>query len=276
MTPLTVSTSSMDQISHQEIGLIQYEDRDFRETTVCVLPMYHVFGMNVTMSNVLRAGGKLVTLSAFNPGPFLRTLITYRPTFLHLAPPVLNFLTTHAGVKTHHLESLRYILVGAAPVAPALIQRFKEKAPHVDFREGWGMSELSPAGCFSRQGKSVIGSCGQVLPNTTMKVISLQTGDSMPPGDNNRGELLVKGPQVMKGYLNNQEATQKTLDKDGWLRTGDMAYYDEEHNIFMVDRLKEIIKCKGYQVSPSELEDILRKNVYVKDTAVLGTKSDER
>ena len=213
----------------------------------------------------------MVTLSSFNPLTFLNALITYKPTFLHLAPPLLVFLTMHAGVKPHHLESLRYILVGAAPVAPSMIRRFKEKAPHVEFREGWGMSELSPAACFSLVGKNVVGSCGQVLPNTQMKVINVETGESQGP--NTPGELPVKGPQVMKGYLNNQEATDKTMRGD-WLMSGDIAYYDDDGNIFMVDRMKEMIKVKALQVSPSELEDILRAHHEILDAAVMGIPDD--
>jgi len=263
--------SNMYQISCPEMGLIKSATRDEREVTICVLPMYHVFAMNVTMTNVMMAGGKMVTLSSFNPLTFLNALITYKPTFLHLAPPLLVFLTTHQGVKPHHLESLRYILVGAAPVQPSLIREFKEKAPHVELREGWGMSELSPAACFSPEGQSVVGSCGKVIPNTKMKVVSVDTGEDLGPEEN--GELLVQGPQVMKGYLNNTEATNKTII-NGWLYSGDLAKWDREGNIFMVDRMKEMIKVKALQVSPSELEDLLRHHHEVHDAAVLGIPND--
>ena len=264
--------SNMEQIACPDMGYFNPQDRDFREVTVCVLPLYHVYAMNVTMSNILKVGGKMVCLPSFNSLSFLNAMITYKPTFLHIAPPVLSFLTTNPGVKAFHLESLRYILVGAAPVAPSLIQRFKEKAPHVEFREGWGMSELSPGGCFSIQGNTIIGSCGQCLPNTEMKVIDPETGELLGPDQ--PGELLIRGPQVMKGYLNNKEATVKTF-MDDWLRSGDMAKYDKDGNIFMVDRMKEIIKCKAMQVSPSELEDILRKHPDIKDSAVLGVSHDK-
>ena len=217
--------SNMYQISCPQMGLIKTATRDEREVTLCVLPMYHVFAMNVTMTNVMMAGGKMITLSSFNPLTFLNALITYKPTFLHLAPPLLVFLTTHQGVKPHHLESLRYILVGAAPVQPSLIREFKEKAPHVELREGWGMSELSPAASFSPEGQTVVGSCGKVIPNTRMKVINVDTGEDMGPEE--PGELLVQGPQVMKGYLANKEATDKTI-KDDWLFSGDLAKWDRE------------------------------------------------
>jgi len=268
--------SNMCQISCPEMGLMKPADRDTREVTVCVLPMYHVFAMNVTMTNILRSGGKMITLSKFDPMTFLNALITYKPTFLHIAPPLLSFLTNNAAVKPRHLQPLKYILVGAAPVSQSHIRAFKEKAPHVEFREGWGMSELSPAACFSIQGQHVTGSCGQVLPNTKMKVVDVDTGETKGP--NQRGELWVMGPQVMKGYLNNLEATLKTIkneDNQEWLLSGDIAQYDEQGNIFMVDRMKEMIKCKALQVSPSELEDILKTHYEVRDVAVIGVP-DER
>jgi len=263
--------SNMFQISNPEMALLLPAERDFRETTVCILPLYHVFAMNVTMTNILLAGGKMVTLSSFNPLTFLSALITYKPTFLHLAPPLLAFLAMHAGVKAHHLESLRYVLVAAAPVNPSLIRAFLEKAPHVELREGWGMSELSPAACFSPQGGSVIGSCGKVLPNTQVKIIDTETGESL--GSGQAGELIVRGPQVMKGYLNNIKATEETI-KDGWLWSGDIAYKDGEGNLFMVDRMKEMIKVKALAVSPSELEDILRQHAEVLDAAVMSSPDD--
>jgi len=264
--------SNMHQISCPEMGLLHRANRDTRETTICILPMYHVFAMNVTMTTVMLSGGKMVTLSSFNPLTFLSAMITYRPTFLHLAPPLLAFLSMHAGVKPHHLESLRYILVGAATVDPTLIRTFKEKAPNVELREGWGMSELSPAASFSPEGGSVVGSCGKVLPNTQVKIVSVENGKSLGPGQ--PGELLVRGPQVMKGYLKNNAATEGML-KDGWLWSGDLAQRDEDGNLFMVDRMKEMIKVKALQVSPSELEDILRKHTEILDAAVIGIP-DER
>jgi len=263
--------SNMLQICNESMGLLLPASRDEREITICILPMYHVFAMNVTMTNIMLSGGKMVTLSSFNPLTFLSAMITYKPTFLHLAPPLLSFLAMHPGVKPHHLESLRYILVAAAPVIPSLIVAFNEKAPHVEVREGWGMSELSPAACFSPEKGSIIGSCGKVLPNTQVKIVNVKTGESLGPRQH--GELLVKGPQVMKGYLKNEEATRSTV-KDGWLWSGDIAYYDEDGNLYMVDRMKEMIKVKALQVSPSELEDILKQHPEVLDAAVLSHPDD--
>ena len=134
------------------------------------------------------------------------------------------------------------------------------------------MSELSPAACFSPAGAAVVGSCGKLLPNTQGRIVCPVSGAGLGPDQ--PGELLIRGPQVMKGYLNNPAATAATL-RDDWLMSGDIAYRDKEGNIFMVDRMKEMIKVKALQVSPSELEDILRTHQEVMDTAVLSCPDDK-
>ena len=131
-------------------------------------------------------------------------------------------------------------------IGPALIQRFKEKAPNVIIKEGWGMSEISPLGLLSPLDQIVPGSCGVVIPNTELKIVDVSTGENLPAGKS--GELCVRGPQIMPGYLDNKKATKETI-KNGWLHSGDIAHYDENGNIFISDRLKELIKVKGFQVS---------------------------
>lgn len=148
-------------------------------------------------------------------------------------------------VKEEHLESVEFIMVAAAPLGRALIDKFMKKFPNIKLREGYGMTELSPVATFTSLDKLVYGSCGITIPNTELKIADLNTGE--PLGPNQRGELCVRGPQVMKEYLNNAEATQNTI-KDNWLHTGDIAYYNEEEYFFIVDRLKELIKVKGFQV----------------------------
>merc|ERR1719411_1469343 len=142
-------------------------------------------------------------------------------------------------------------MIGAAPVGETLALKFKEKAPNCTFREGWGMTELSPVGTMTTMKDEVLGSCGILLPQTEAKIVDIANGDSLPTGKT--GELCIRGPQVMKGYLDNEEATQNTL-KNGWLHTGDIAYYDDSGHFFIVDRIKELIKVKGFQVAPAELE----------------------
>lgn len=182
-------------------------------------------------------------------------------------PPLVNFLTTSSAVKQHHLSSVRIISGGAAPLGPSLIKKFLEKvSPHVvSFREGeshpldtssralpivaghagYGLTETSPVTHFQPAEDAIIGSCGVCVPNTMAKVVDIETGKALGP--NQDGELYIAGPQIMKGYYKNPEATNETI-VDGWLRTGDIARYNEKQHFFIVDRLKELIKVKGLQV----------------------------
>lgn len=162
--------------------------------------------------------------------------------------------------------------MGAAPVGPAVIQSFKEKAPGVVFREAWGMTETGPLVLFTPLTDEVNGSCGILLPSAEAKVVDVHTRRDLGPYQ--KGELLVRGPMIMKGYLDNPGATAETVDNDGWLHSGDIATYDKAGRFFIVDRLKELIKVKGFQVAPAELEDLLRGHYHIKDVAVIGVPHD--
>jgi len=259
--------AQMAQLAHPDVKVV-----DMEQTTVCVLPMYHIFAMNVTMSSMLWHGGKTVTVPMFEPNMFLKTLLDYRPTTLHLAPPLVGFLANHPSVTADHLASLQTIVVGAAPAGQALIDLFHKRAAHVRFREGYGMTEMSPAVTFTRLSmENTGGSTGQLLPNTRMKVIDLVTGEEKGSGET--GELCFQGPQVMPGYLKNDAATAETLI-GGWIHTGDIGYYDQAGNVFIVDRKKELIKVKGLQVAPAELENLIRSLEGVMDVAVIGIPDD--
>jgi len=259
---------NMAQLAHPAMDFMGRE-----EVTVCVLPMFHIFAMNVTMSNILWNGGKMITVPMFEPNMFLKTLLDYRPTFLHIAPPLVGFLATHPAVTEEHLASLHTIFVGAAPAGTALIDLFHKRAPNVRFREGFGMTEMAPAVTFTRgTGADSKGSTGQLLPNMKMKVVDLGSGELLGAGET--GELCFTGPQTMPGYFKNAEATAETV-VDGWLHTGDIGYYDQEGYVYLVDRKKELIKVKGLQVAPAELENLIRSLPGVLDVAVIGVP-DER
>ena len=265
--------ANVSQAAHAEgLDYIKPITDSFQEKTVCIMPMFHAFGTLVTSLPALRVGGQVVTLPKFNPQIFIDSLAKHKPTFLHIAPPVVAFLANHPDVKPHHLDSVRDVVVAAAPFGEALAQKYLEKAPHTIFKEAWGMTELSPLATVTPTAKSKIGSCGVLVPNTEAKIVDTETGT--PLGPNQQGELCIKGPQVMKGYLNNPEATANTI-KDGWLYSGDIAYYDEQNRFFIVDRLKELIKVKGFQVAPAELEDLIRKHPEILDVGVIGVP-DER
>ena len=184
--------SSMAQVDHPSIKLM--EDKG---TTVMVLPMFHVSSLNCTMSNMLWHGGKMVIMPSFDPATFLAALIAHRPQFLHLVPPLIGFLATHPAVTPDHLSSVTTIFGGAAPIGKTLLHLLKQKAPHVRFREVYGMTEMSPFVTFTRLDTiDTEGSSGQLTPNTSMKVVSVDSGEELGVGET--GELCFKGPQVNK------------------------------------------------------------------------------
>jgi 4-coumarate--CoA ligase len=144
------------------------------------------------------------------------------------------------------------------------------KASHASFFQGYGLTEASPVVLMSALGSKNHGSVGHVCPNTEAKIVAIDDSEFRGLGPNESGELLVRGPQVMLGYHNNDKATKETVTSDGWLRTGDIAHYDENQEFYITDRLKELIKVKGFQVPPAELEEILRSHDDIIDAAVIG------
>ena len=242
---------------------------------MAVLPFFHIYAMTTIMNLSLQMGVQVVTVPKFEPEMYLNACVKYKPTYLVMVPPLVSFLATSPMVKPQqHLASVRAMSGGAAVFGPALIEQFMEKiSPHViKFREGFGMTESSPVTHFQPSEGAVLGGCGHPVSNTIAKVVDIDTGKALGPNED--GELCVAGPQVMKGYYKNDKATAKTII-DGWLHTGDIARYNEDGQFFIVDRLKELIKVKGLQVAPSELEDVIRRHPGVNDVAVVGVP-DER
>ncbi|KAA0203789.1 hypothetical protein HAZT_HAZT002554 [Hyalella azteca] len=209
---------------------------------------------------------------------------TASPTILHTVPPILGFLAQTPEVRPEFLQTVRLLVCGAAPVGEALARCITHKFGSLfKFQEGYGMTEMSPVSHVSAKAGYVPGSCGVPVPNTAAKIVHVKTGVALAAGEG-EGELLIKGPQfilslchfqVMKGYLKNEVATAETIDSDGWLHTGDVAKVDSDGNFYIVDRLKELIKVKGFQVAPAELEDLLRGFVGVADVAVVGVPDDK-
>jgi len=264
--------ANLTQLAHPDILMLDTNE-DHQESTVAVLPFFHIYAMNCIMTLGLQLGAKLITIPRFEPEMYIKALVTYRPTWLNLVPPLVSFLSTHPAVKSEYLSSVRAVTGGAAPFGPALIEKFKEKCQpnEVKFREGFGMTESSPVSHFQPEEGAVLGGCGHPISNTIAKIVDIETGDALGPNED--GELLVAGPQVMKGYYKNKKATDKTVI-DGWLHTGDIGRYNEDGQFFIVDRLKELIKVKGLQVAPSELEDLIRRHPGVNDVAVVGVPDD--
>jgi len=244
-----------------------------QEVTVAVLPFFHIFAMETIMIYGLRYGCKIVTLPKFEPETYIKALVTYKPTILHLVPPVMSFLAKSPTVKSDHLASVKYVNGGAAPFGPTLIESFMDKAEPqgVKYLEGYGMTEASPVALMQPREGAIVGSCGYPLPNTLAKIVDMETGEALGPGM--EGELCISGPQVMLGFYRNKKATRKTI-VDGWLKTGDLAKYGDRKQFIIVDRIKELIKVKGKRVAGSELEDLIRGHSGVVDVAVVGVPDE--
>lgn len=193
---------------------------------------------------------------------------------LNLVPPQILMLVKAPIVDQYDLSSVRFVTSGAAPCSRELSQALIQKFPRIQFRQGYGMSEMSPVSHVGIYSKPVHGSIGVVAPNQEARLVDPDTGKDVARGE--RGELWVRGPNIMKGYRNNVKATKETIDPEGWLHTGDIAVVDEEGTFFIVDRLKELIKYKGFQVAPAELEALLIDHPLILDAAVIGVENKEQ
>jgi acyl-CoA synthetase (AMP-forming)/AMP-acid ligase II len=242
------------------------------ECLVAALPFFHIYGMQVLMNCGLRAGATIVTMPRFDLEQFLRLHQDYRSTRSFTAPPIVLALAKHPMVDEFDLSALRQVVSAAAPLKVDLAD---ECAKRLDCEvvQAYGMTELSPASHITPPGWFRPGSVGVTVPNTQTRIVDPATGADV--GDGEEGEIWVRGPQVMKGYLNNPEATAAMIDSDGWLRTGDLGHIDADGHLYVVDRLKELIKYKGFQVPPAELEAVLLRHPDVTDAAVVGLPDEE-
>ena len=242
------------------------------EMTVAFLPFFHIYGLEVLMNIYLAAGGGLVTMPRFDLQQFLELTARHRTPRLWIVPPVALALAKHPLVENYDLSFVQQVNSAAAPlgadVAEAMGARLGTNAT-----QGYGMTELSPASHISPHGKGKPGASGVTIPSTQCRIVDPETRKDLPLGQD--GELWVKGPQVMKGYLNNPQATAETVVEGGWLRTGDIGHFDEDGYLYVTDRLKELIKYKGFQVAPAELEAEILTHHEIADVAVIGVPDDE-
>jgi acyl-CoA synthetase (AMP-forming)/AMP-acid ligase II len=255
-----------------QIDAVMRVDQDTR--ILAVLPFFHIYGLIVLMNHGLYAGATVVTLPRFDLTQFLGAIAEHRITRLYIAPPVAVALAKHPAVDQYDLSSLELVFSGAAPLDAELAGLMGRRLGCA-VRQGYGMTEMAPVSHLIPDDRPDIpvGTVGQILPNMENRVIDPATGQDVPPGE--RGELLCRGPNVMAGYLNNPEATAATLDPDGFLHTGDVATIDEHGYVTIVDRVKELIKYKGYQVPPAELEALLLTHPGIADAAVVGVRDEE-
>jgi acyl-CoA synthetase (AMP-forming)/AMP-acid ligase II len=210
----------------------------------------------------------------FEMEQFLTAMQSYGVTRAHLVPPIILALAKQPVIDEYDLSKLELIMSGAAPLGESLTAACCERLKCV-IKQGYGMTESSPVThmCCEDPKGIKYGSVGQCIPSTECKIVDLETGAELEAGQ--EGELWVRGPQVMKGYLNRPEATAQTVDAEGWLHTGDIGYADSEGHFFIVDRAKELIKYKGFQVAPAELEAVLLTHPAVADAAVIPSPDEE-
>src|SRR5213083_974849 len=239
-----------------------------QDRIIAVLPFFHIYGMQVVLNLALWRGATLVTMPKFELEPFLGTLQRHRITRAFVVPPLVLALAKHPAVDSYDLSSVRAMMSGAAPL-DADLETACARRVGCGFIQGYGLTEASPVthANSDEPGKCKPGTVGQLLPNTDCRIVDAATGADLGPDED--GELLIRGPQVMAGYLNNPEATAATLDAAGWLHTGDIGHVDQDGYFTIVDRLKELIKYKGFQVPPAELEALLRGHPAVADAAVV-------
>jgi 4-coumarate--CoA ligase len=242
------------------------------ESLIAVLPFFHIYGMQVLMNCGLRVGATIVTMPRFDLEQFLELHQRHHITRSFVAPPIVVALAKHPIVDQYDLSSLKQVFSGAAPLSAELALEAGARLG-CEVVQGYGMTELSPVSHLTPMGMFKPGSVGVTAPNTETLIVDPATGDAL--GTDADGEVWVRGPQVMAGYLNNAAATQATIDADGWLHTGDIGHIDGDGHLFVVDRLKELIKYKGFQVPPAELEALLLTHPAVADAAVIGMADDD-
>ena len=257
-------------------NLVQIQDAfPISEDDVLIgcLPFFHIYGQTVIMNQGLWQGATIVTMPRFDLEQYLDLIAEHGVSRAYVVPPIALALAKHPAVDQRDLSSVDVVMSGAAPLGAELVGQVAER---IDCKviQGYGLTETSPVTHVIRpHGENRPGSIGPALVGTECRLVDPETGEDVAEGE--RGELWIRGPQVMAGYLNNAEATAATIDSDGWLHTGDVAVRDADGFYSIVDRLKELIKYKGFQVPPAELEALLITHPDVADVAVIGVPDEE-
>ncbi|KAL6008235.1 hypothetical protein ACLOJK_033741 [Asimina triloba] len=253
----------------------QYENPGWENVYLATLPMFHVYGLSLFAAGLLSLGATIVVMRRFNAEEMMKAIDRYTITHFPLVPPILAALTRVKCGSRRDLRSLKQVSCGAAPLSKKTIEEFLLNFPHVDFIQGYGLTESTAIGTRGFNTKMVrkYTSLGLLAPNLEAKVVDWNTGTYSPPGKT--GELWLRGPGIMKGYLNDLSATSSTIDGDGWLHTGDVVHFDEDGFLYLSDRLKEMIKYNGFQVAPADLEAVLVSHPEILDAAVAAACVEE-
>ena len=251
-----------------------YKCREGEEIVLGALPFFHVYGMTTVMILSILQASKMVLIPKPDPEVLLKTIQSQRPTMFPGAPTMYIGMLNHPELSKYDLSSIDSCISGSAPL-PVEVQEQFERLTGGKLVEGYGLTESSPVTHANLlwDGERVKGSIGLPWPDTLAEIRSVETGEPLPVGE--IGELVVKGPQVMKGYWNRPEETQEVL-KDGWLHTGDMGYMDEEGYFYIVDRKKDMIIASGYNIYPREIEEVLYEHPAVKEVVVAGVPDPYR
>lgn len=258
------------QMIHKELFVLDEDNARL----VGVLPFFHIYGMAVVLLSSLYAGTQIVTLPKFEPESFLSTIEKHRINIAHVVPPLVVFLAKHPLVEKYDITSIQDLMTGAAPLGGDIVKATSARTKCKLIRQGYGLTETSPVTHMMPRslGMEAPSSVGHCIRNVRVKVVDAESGRGLGPQE--EGELWIQGPNVMKGYLNNTEATENCLTQDGWFKSGDLGYYDEKGLFYITDRLKELIKVKGLQVAPAELEALLLTHPHITDAAVIGVPNE--
>ncbi|KAK6528692.1 hypothetical protein TWF694_003935 [Orbilia ellipsospora] len=272
--PKGVEITHRNFIANCTQSLSMTEDElDYTPVLLAAIPMYHAYGMNYFALQSPKRGIKVYVMPKFDFVDYLRCIEKYRVTTVTAAPPLIVAFAKHPAVNKTDLSSIRSIGCGAASLSAETALAAEAKFNNVKILQGYGLSEVTCAVIVQKDNKKNLnprrGSVGNIAPNCEAKVVD-ESGNEL--GRNQRGELWVRGPNVMKGYYNRPEATAETITNDGWLKTGDIAYVDNSDLWYIVDRKKELIKISGYQVAPAELEAVLLEHPEIADAGVIGIK----
>ncbi|XP_028772011.1 LOW QUALITY PROTEIN: 4-coumarate--CoA ligase 1-like [Neltuma alba] len=266
-------TSIAQQVDGENPNLYFHHE----DVILCVLPLFHIYSLNSVLLCGLRAKASIMLMPRFEINALLGLIQKHKVSIAPVVPPIVLAISKSPDTDKYDLSSIRVLKSGGAPLGKELEDSVRAKFPKAKLGQGYGMTEAGPvltmSLAFAKQPMEVkAGACGTVVRNAEMKIVDPETSESLPR--NQPGEICIRGDQIMKGYLNDPEATKRTIDAEGWLHTGDIGYIDEDDELFIVDRLKELIKYKGFQVAPAELEALLLTHPHISDAAVVPMKDE--
>ncbi|KAH8832049.1 AMP binding protein, partial [Flagelloscypha sp. PMI_526] len=281
-TPKGVMTSHKNLVSNICQTPAYYPPLRPKDKLYGILPFYHIYGCVVVLQYVFNTGATLVIGPRFDPVSFCANIEKYKINASLIVPPVLVVLAHHPVVSKYDMSSLDWLLSGAAPLGADLVKKVSDRLSTQNnngrtlrITQGYGLTETTPIVHILpiEEAERKVGSIGQLIPNCQVRIVD-ENGKDVKEGE--PGELWVRGPNVMKGYLNRPDATSDCMTKDGFFKTGDIATRDSEGFYYIVDRVKELIKYKGFQVPPAELESVLLSHPSIVDVAVIGIQDDEQ